>query len=183
MSAADANTQWAEFQQAAFLSRSGAALAFWPELKRALNELIEHEPFKGHVKIHTSEEYPYLLTVSAGLFDLKFAADVMSDIIFYAFTSAALKRIIPRDSAIFHRGVLRVSKGYWGLIDNVGPDVHKIFAENPEAVRHFSLADQVARYCLEKLLGGYPVIAELADDAKAKEEAAKKEAKRDSSRE
>lgn len=32
-------------------------------------------------------------------------------------------------------------------------------------------------------LDGYPVIAALADDAKAKEEAAKKEAKRDSSRE
>ena len=44
-----------------------------------------------------------ILTLSAGLFDLKLACDPLSDIVFYAFTSSSLKRLIPRESAIFYR--------------------------------------------------------------------------------
>jgi hypothetical protein len=51
-------------------------------------------------------------------------------------------------------------------------------------VQYLSLADLVARSSLEKLLGGYASIAALGDAAtaaaKVKEEAAKKEARRDS---
>jgi hypothetical protein len=183
MSVAVDNAQWIEAQQKDFDARIGAALAFWPELKRAFVDLAEQEPVKSRVKVNTAEEDPYLLTVSAGLFDLKFAVDVLSDMVFYAFTSAALKRVIPRESAIFYHGHLKLTRGPWGVIDNPGPDVHKVFADDPQSVQYLSLADRVARASLEKLLGGYPAIAALEEaavaKAKAQEEAAKKEARRD----
>jgi hypothetical protein len=178
------NAQWAELQQNDFGSRTCAALAFWPELKRAFVDLAEHEPVKSRVKLNTTEEDPYSLTVSAGLFDLKFAADVLSDTIFYAFTSATLKRVMPRETAIFYYGAIKLTRGPWGVIDNPGPGVHKVFADDPQSVQYLPLADTVARSSLEKLLSGYPAIAALEEDAaakaKAQEEAARKEAKRDS---
>jgi hypothetical protein len=177
------NAEWVEARQKDFQARTGAVLAFWPELKRAFLDLAAAEPFQSRVKVEAADEDPYLLIVSAGLFDLKFAADVLSDTVFYAFTSATLKRVIPRDTAIFHHGAIKLTRGPWGVIDNPGPDVHKVFADDPQSVQYLSLADQIARSSLEKLLGGYPSIAALdeavAAAAKAKEEAAKKEEKRD----
>ena len=178
------NTQWIESLQKDFQARTGALLAFWPELKRALLELSEYEPVSSRVVLHSSSEEPYLVTVSAGIFDLKFAADVLSDTVFYAFTSATLKRVIHRESAIFHQGQLKLTRGPWGVIDNPGVDVHKVFIAEPQSVQYSSLADQVARWSLEQLLGGYPTIVALEESAvvsqKTKEEAAAKEAKRDS---
>ena len=185
MSVAVDNAQWIEARQQDFASRTGAALAFWPELKRVFVELTAQEPLQSRVKVNTAEDDPYLLTVTAGLIDLKFAVDFFSDTVFYAFTSATLKRVIPRESAIFHYGSIRLTRGPWGVIDNPGPDVHKVFADDPQSVQYFSLADRIARGSLEKLLSGYPAIAALAEDAAAKvkvqEDAAKKEAKRDGS--
>ena len=43
----------------------------------------------------------HLFVVSAGLFDLKLAADALSDTVFYAFTSTTLKKLIPTESAIY----------------------------------------------------------------------------------
>jgi hypothetical protein len=182
MSAVVDNAQWIEARQQDFASRTGAALAFWPELKRAFVELAAQEPLQSRVKVSAAEDDPYVLTVSAGLFDLKFAVDVLSDTVFYAFTSATLKRVIPRESAIFYYGSIILTRGPWGVIDNPGPGVHKVFADDPQSVQYVSLADMVARGSVEKLLSGYPAIAALADDAaakaKAQEEAAKKEANR-----
>jgi hypothetical protein len=178
------NAQWIEAQQREFSARTGAALAFLPELKRAFLDLAGQEPFESRVTVNAAEEDPYMLTVSAGLFDLKFAADVLSDTIFYAFTSATLKRLIPTESAIFHYGQLKLTRGPWGVIDNIGPDVPKVFVDDPQIVQYLSLADQVARWSLEQLMGGYPSMLDLeeaAAEAEAgKEEAAKKEAKHDS---
>jgi hypothetical protein len=169
---------WITARQTDFAGRTGAAVAFWPELKRALLELIEEEPIRSRVQINVLPEEPNLLIVSAGLFELKFAADVLSDTIFYAFTSTLLKKLIPRESAIFHHGHLNLSRGPWGVIDNPGPEVHKTFVAEPDSVETFPLADQVARWSLEQLLGGYPKIAALeAAVAQKKEAAAKKEAK------
>jgi hypothetical protein len=184
MSAVADNTPWIEAQQKEFSARTGAGLAFLPELKRAFLDLVEHEPFQGRVEVNAAEEDPYLLTVSAGLFDLKFAVDVLSDTVFYAFTSATLKRLIPTESAIFHYGQLKLTRGPWGVIDNIGPDVPKVFVAAPQSVQDFPLADQVARWSLEQLMGGYPSVLNLEEAAaeaeEGKEEAAKKEAKHDS---
>jgi hypothetical protein len=181
MSVPSSNANWLEEQRAQF-NTPRAVLAFWPELKRALLELVEQEPLKSRVTVNTAEEDPYLTTVSAGVFELKFAADVLSDTVFYAFTSATLKRVIPRDTAIFHHGVLKLTRGPWGVIDNTGEEVHRVFADDPQSVHYLPLADQVARWSLEQLLGGYPSIVALEESAaaaaRAKEEAAQKEAKR-----
>jgi hypothetical protein len=174
------NTRWIEAQQAEFSARTGAALAFLPELKRAFLDLTGREPFQGRVEENAADEDPYLLTVSAGLFDLKFAVDVMSDTVFYAFTSATLKRVMCRESAIFHHGALKLTRGAWGIIDNPGADVHRVFAADPQGVQYLPLADEVARWSLEQLLGGYPRVVALEDAVRAKKEAATKEAKHDS---
>jgi hypothetical protein len=76
------NAQWIEAQQKQFEARTGAALAFLPELKRAFVDLAGSEPFQSRVKVNVAEEDPSLLTVSAGLFDIKFAVDVFSDTVF-----------------------------------------------------------------------------------------------------
>jgi hypothetical protein len=178
LSASESNADWLAAQQAEFAARTGAAVAFWPELKASLAGLVEAEPFRGRVKLHVSEDEPLLLTLTAGLFDLKFAADLPGDRVFYAFTSALLKKVIPLESAIFHYGQLQLSRGPWGVIDNPGPEVHQVFVDAPQGVQHFPLADQVARWSLEQLLGGYPKIAALESAAvQKKAEAAKKEAK------
>jgi hypothetical protein len=180
------NGQWVEEQQAEFKARTGAGLAFLPELKRALLELAEHEPFLSRVRVNAAEEDPYLVSVCAGLFELKFAVDVLSDTVFYAFTSATLKRVIPTDSAIFHYGQMKLTRGYWGVIDGPGEEVHTVFIDDPQGVQYSPLADRVARWSLERLMGGYAAIQALEEAAsaaaEAKEEAAKKEAKRDSPR-
>ena len=186
MSVVPDNAQWIKAQQTAFQARTGAAIAFWPELKRAFVDLAEHEPVKGHVRVNVAEEDPCLLTVTAGLFDLKFATDNLSDTVFYSFTSAQLKRLIPTESAIFHYGQMKLTRGPWGVIDNPGEDVPKVFVDDPQSVQYLSLADQVARWSLEQLLGGYPSILGLEEAAtiaeEAREKAAKKEAKRDTAR-
>jgi hypothetical protein len=173
--------QWIESRAVEFQARTGSAQSFLPELKRAFLDLTAHEPFLSRVKVNVAEEDPSLLTVNAGLFELKFAADFLSDTVFYAFASSTLKKLVPRESAIFHHGVLKLSKGPWGVMDNPGVDVHKTFIAEPQSVQYFPLADQVARWSLEQLLGGYPSIAALEEStiaaAKAREEAAKKEAK------
>jgi hypothetical protein len=176
MSAAVDTARWIEAQQAEFQSRTGAALAFWPELKRALLDLAEHEPVNSRVSLNAPTDEPYVVIISAGIFDLKFAADVLSDTVFYAFTSPTLKRVIPRDSAIFHHGQLKLTRGYWGVIDGPGAGVHKVFVDAPQSVQYLPLADQVARWGLEQLLGGYPRIAALEESAvRLQAEAAKKE--------
>ncbi len=181
MSASVANAEWVAAQQKSFAERTGAMLAFWPEFRSVLNELVEHEPAKGRIKIDSPDGEPYLLTLSAGLFDLKIAADALSDTIFYAFTSASLKKVIPRESAIFHHGQLKLTRGLWGVIDGPGTGIPKVFVDDPQGVKYFSLADRFARWCVEELLGGYAAISGLEDAAiaaaKAKEESAKKEAK------
>jgi hypothetical protein len=179
MSTLHGTEQWLEEQQAEFASRTGAALAFWPEFRSTVNQLLEEEPAKGRVAVHSSEEDPNLLTLSAGLFDLKLACDTLSDTVFYAFTSSKLKRLLPRESAIFSNGQLNLVRGYWGVIDSPGPGVAKVFADDPQTVVHFPLADRFARWCIEQLLGGFRTISALeeADLARAKEGAAKKEAK------
>lgn len=175
------NSEWLEAQQKSFAERSGAVLAFWPEFRRAISELVEQEPVKGRIAVSSKDGEPYLLTLSAGLFDLKIAADLLSDTLFYAFTSASLKRMIPRESAIFHNGQLKLSRGYWGVIDGPGVGIAKVFVDNPQGVEYFPLADRFAQWCVEGLLGGYSAIIAREEsaiaEAKAKEEAAKKEAK------
>jgi hypothetical protein len=172
------NAQWIEAQQKDFQARTGAALAFWPELKRALLDLAEDEPVSSRVSLNASADEPYVFIISAGIFELKFAADVLSDTIFYAFTSPTLKRVMPRESAIFHHGQLKLTRGPWGVIDNHGAEVHKVFIDDPQSVQYLSLADQVARWGLEQLLGGYPKIAALQEPVvKSQEESTKKETK------
>ena len=181
MSATVANAEWAATQQKGFAERVGAVLAFWPEFRRAVNELIDQEPVKGRIKIDSPEGDPYLPTLSAGLFDLKIAADVLSDTVFYAFTSAALKRVIPRESAIFHHGQLKLTRGPWGVIDGPGTGIFKVFVDDPQGVQYLSLADRFARWCVEGLLGGYTAVSALEESAisaaKVKEKAVKKEAR------
>ena len=152
-----------ETQQEEFPARTGAVLAFWPELRGALNELLEEEPAKGRIRVHTSDEEQHHLTLSAGLFDLKLACDPLSDIVFYAFTSATLKRLIPRESAIFYHGQLKLSRGYWGVIDSPGPGISRVFADDPQTVEHFPLATRFAQWCIEQLLGGYTKISALEE--------------------
>ncbi|MGC2500596.1 MAG: hypothetical protein WA400_00550, partial [Silvibacterium sp.] len=91
------NAQWAEARQKDFAQRTGAVLAFWPELKRAFLELAALEPAKSHVILAPENEIPHLFVLSAGLFDLKLTADPLSDTVFYAFTSGTLKRLIPTE--------------------------------------------------------------------------------------
>jgi hypothetical protein len=181
------NEAWIEKLQASTNTRVHAARTFFPELKAAFLALAEHEPVKSLVKIDVAEEDPRLFTVSAGLFHLKFATDDLSDTIFYAFTSAQLKRLIPTETAIFHYGQIKLSRSPWGVIDNVGEDVPKVFVDAPQSVQYFPLADQVARWSIEQLLGGYPDVMGLEEAAtvaeETKEKTAKKEAERDSSRE
>jgi hypothetical protein len=181
VSAAVNNSEWLEAQQKSFAEHRGAVLAFWPEFRRAINELAEQEPIKGRIVASSLDDEPYLLTLSGGLFDLKIAGDLLGDTIFYAFTSASLKRLIPRESAIFHHGQLKLSRGYWGVIDGPGVGISKVFVDDPQGVEYFPLADRFAQWCMEGLLGGYAAIIALEEsaiaEAKAKEDAAKKEAK------
>ncbi len=135
MSALLTNTQWAEARQKDFAERTGAARAFWPELKRAFLDLVALEPAKSHIVIGPEEdENPHLFVVSAGVFDLKLATDPLSDTIFYAFTSSTLKKLIPTESAIYHYGQLKVARGLWGVIDGPGDEVHRVFADDPQTV-------------------------------------------------
>jgi hypothetical protein len=181
MSAFVSNAQWLETQQAEFAARSGAAVAFWPEFRSALNELLEEKPAKDRIQTHSSDEDPYFLLLSAGLFDLKLACDPLGDVLFYAFTSSALKKLIPRDTAIFFHGQVNLARGYWGIMDGPGEGVPKVFVEDPQGVTHFPLANRFARWCVEQLLGGYTKISALEEAAavaaKAREESAKKEAR------
>jgi len=176
------NQQWAEARQKEFAERTGAVVAFWPELKRAFRDLVELEPAKSHVILAPQDDNPHLFIVTAGLFDLKLAADPLSDTVFYAFTSSTLKKLIPTESAIYHYGQLKLTRGIWGIIDSPGDEVHRIFAEDPQSVEHFPLADRFAQWALDQLLAGYPAIVALeeaaADKAAAEEHAAGKNAQR-----
>jgi hypothetical protein len=172
------NSQWAEARQKEFAEHTGAVLAFWPELKRAFLDLAALEPAKNHILVAPEEGNPHLFVLSAGLFDLKLAADPLSDTVFYAFTSATLKRLIPSESAIYHYGQLKLVRGLWGVVDGPGDEVHHVFADDPQTVAQFPLADRFAQWALDQLLGGYSAITALEDAAAAKAEAAKKEAKR-----
>jgi hypothetical protein len=177
------NAQWAEARQKEFAARTGAVRAFWPELKRAFLDLAALEPAKSHIVVSPQDdEHPHLFVVSAGVFDLKLAADPLSDTIFYAFTSSTLKKLVPTESAIYHYGQLKVARGLWGIIDGPGDEVHQVFADDPQTVEQFPLAARFAQWALDQLLCGYPAITALdeavAEKAEAEEEAAKKEAKR-----
>lgn len=172
------NQQWAEARQKEFAERAGAVVAFWPELKRAFRDLVELEPAKSHVILAPQDDSPQLFTVTAGLFDLKLAADPLSDTVFYAFTSSTLKKLIPTESAIYHYGQLKLTRGIWGIIDSPGDEVHRVFAEDPQSVEHFPLADRFAQWALEQLLAGYPAITALEEAAAAEEHAAGKNAQR-----
>jgi hypothetical protein len=173
-------SQWVETQQEEFAARTGAVRAFWPEFRNAINELLEEEPAKDRIKVHTSDDEPHHITLSAGLFDLKLACDTLSDIVFYAFTSASLKRLIPRESAIFYHGQLKLTRGYWGIIDSPGAGISRVFADDPQTVEHFPLATRFAQWCIEQLLGGYTKISALeeAEIASAKAQAEAKNAKK-----
>lgn len=176
------NQQWGDARQKEFAERAGAVAAFWPEMKRAFQELAELEPAKSHVIFAPEDENPHLFVLSAGLFDLKLAADPLSDTVFYAFTSKTLKKLLPTESAIYHYGQLKLSRGVWGVIDSPGDEVHQVFADDPQTVKDFPLADRFAQWALDTLLGGYPAIVALEEAASAKaeadEQAARKEAKR-----
>lgn len=176
------NQQWAEARQKEVAERPRAVAAFWPEMKRAFQELAALEPAKSHILVAPEDENPHLFVVSAGLFDLKLAADPLSDTVFYAYTSSTLKKLVPSDSAIYHYGQLRLARGIWGVIDSPGDEVHKIFADDPQTVKDFPLADRFAQWALDTLLGGYPAITALEEAAAAKaeadEQAARKEAQR-----
>ncbi len=176
------NTQWAEARQKDFAERTGAVLAFWPEMKRAFLELAALEPAKSHITLAPEDDDPQFFVISAGLFDLKLTADALTDTVFYAFTSSTLKKLIPTESAIYHYGQLKLTRGLWGVIDSTGDEVHQVFADDPQTVENFPLADRFAQWALDQLLGGYPAITALeeaaAEKAEAEEEAAKKEAKR-----
>jgi len=176
------NAQWAEARQKEFTKHPGAVLAFWPELKRALLDLTALEPAKSHVIVAPDDASPHIFVLTAGLFDLKLAADPLSDTVFYAFTSSTLKRLLPTDSAIYHCGQLKLARGLWGVIDGPGDQVPKVFADDPQTVEQFPLADRFAQWALDLLLGGYPAITRFEEAAAARtesqEQAAKKEAKR-----
>lgn len=176
------NAEWAEAKQKEFSERTNAVLAFWPELKRALLAIANLEPAKSHVVIAPEDGNPHLFVLSAGIFDLKLAADSLSDTVFYAFTSSTLKKLVPTESAIYHYGQLKLTRGQWGVIDNAGDEVHQVFADDPQTVQQYPLADRFAQWAVNQLLGGYPAIVALEEEAaakaEAKEEAAKKEAKR-----
>jgi hypothetical protein len=178
------NEQWAEAREKEFTKHSGAVLAFWPEVKRAFHDLTTLEPAKSHVIVAPDDASPHIFVLTAGLFDLKLAADPLSDTVFYAFTSSTLKRLLPTDSAIYHCGQLKLARGLWGVIDGPGDEVHTVFADDPQTVEHFPLADRFAQWALDLLLGGYPAITRFEEAAVAKaeaeEEAARKEAKRGS---
>lgn len=176
------NEQWAEARQKEFAKHSDAVLAFWPELKRAFLDLTALEPAKSHVIVAAEDVNPHIFMLTAGLFDLKLAADPLSDTVFYAFTSSTLKRLLPTESAIYHCGQLKLARGLWGVIDSAGDEVHNVFADDPQTVEHFPLADRFAQWALDLLLGGYPAITGFEEAAAAKAEAegeaAEKEAKR-----
>jgi hypothetical protein len=176
------NAQWAEARQKDFTERTGAVVAFWPELKRAFLDLTALEPAKSHVIIAPEDGNPHIFMLSAGLFDLKLAADPLSDTVFYAFTSSTLKRLIPTESAICRYGQLKLARGLWGVIDGPGDEVHHLFADDPQTVAQFPLADRFAQWALDQLLGGYPAITALEETAAAnaagEKEAARKEAER-----
>ncbi|HEX5234797.1 MAG TPA: hypothetical protein VFW25_05645 [Silvibacterium sp.] len=175
------NTQWAEARQKEFAERTNAVLTFWPELKRAFLDLAALEPAKSHVIIAPENDIPHFFVISAGVFDLKLAADLLSDTVFYAYTSSTLKKLIPTESAIYHYGQLRLTRGLWGVVDGPGDEVHQIFADDPQTVAQFPLAARFAQWALDQLLGGYPAITALEESiavkAEAQEEAARKEAK------
>lgn len=176
------NAQWAEARQKEFAKHPGAVLAFWPELKRVFLDLTALEPAKSHVIVAPDDASPHIFVLTAGLFDLKLAADPLSDTVFYAFTSSTLKRLLSTGSAIYHCGQLKLARGLWGVIDGPGNNVHKVFADAPQTVEQFPLANRFAQWALDLLLGGYPAIARFEEAAAARaesqEQAAKKEARR-----
>lgn len=176
------NQQWAEARQKEFAERNGAIFTFWPELKTAFSGLVVKEPAASHVILASEGDNPNLLVLTAGLFDLKLAAEPLSDTVFYAFTSSTLKKLIPSESAIYHYGQLKLARGMWGVIDNPGDEVHRIFADDPQSVQDFPLADRFAQWALDQLLAGYPAIVALeeaaADKAAAEERAATQDSKR-----
>lgn len=176
------NPQWAEARQKEFAERPNAVAAFWPEMKHAFQELAALEPAKSHIIFPPEDENPHLFVLSAGLFDLKLAADPLSDTVFYAFTSTTLKKLVPSESAIYHYGQLRLARGVWGVIDSPGDEVHKIFADDPQTVEDFSLADRFAQWALDTLLGGYPAVIALEEAASAKAEADEKAARKEAQR-
>lgn len=182
MNALLTNTQWAEARQKDFAERTNAVLAFWPELKRAFLDLAVLEPAKSHIVVSPQDdEQPHLFVISAGVFDLKLAADPLSDTVFYAFTSSSLKKLIPTETAIYHYGQVKLTRGLWGVVDGPGGEVHQIFADDPQTVKDFPLANRFAQWAIDQLLGGFPAITALeegvAAKAEAEEQAAKKEAK------
>lgn len=173
------NQQWAEARQKDFRERPNAVAAFWPEMKHAFQQLASLEPAKSHIIFAPEDENPHLFVLSAGLFDLKLAADPLSDTVFYAFTSKTLKKLVPSESAIYHYGQLKLARGIWGVIDSPGDEVHKIFADDPQTVRDFPLANRFAQWALDTLLGGYPAVVALEEAASAKAEADERAARKE----
>ncbi|MFT4112036.1 hypothetical protein [Silvibacterium sp.] len=159
---------WLEELNDALEARTGAGAAFWPELKHARTTLAEAEPISKYVTITVTEEEAHLLTVAAGLFKLKFALDTLSDTLIYSFISEELLDVLPLESEILHYGVIHLKQSPWGVIDGPDEDVTTYFVDDPQAVQYDPLAEQVARWGIEALLGGYEQIAEL--EALAEEE-------------
>ncbi|HEX3471082.1 MAG TPA: hypothetical protein VHT28_07835 [Silvibacterium sp.] len=178
MSALVSNSQWLETAKAEFAARTGAALTFWSEFRKSILELTGKEPARHLIAIHASDDEPNLISLSVGLFDLKLACDSLSNIVFYAFSSESLKNLTARKSAIFFHGQLNLVRGAWGVVDNPGIGVPRIFADDPQTVEKFPLADRFAQWCIEQLLGGYNKIAALEEAqiaaARARTESARK---------
>jgi len=149
-------------------ARTGAGATFWPELKAALTELAAAGPVAEFVTVTVTEEEPYLLSATAGLFTLRFLLDELSDTLMYSFSSDELLEVLPLESEILHYGVMHLKQSPWGVIDGPDEDVSTYFVDDPQAVEYDPLAEQVARWGIEALLGGYEQIAEL--EAMAAEE-------------
>lgn len=161
------NAEWLETQRQLHAERIAAVSAFWPEFQRACREFTDAEPFRGLVQLHAEAEEPRILILSAGLFDLKVAADPASDTVIYAFTSSTLTRLFPRETgetAVFANGVVKLTRGYWGVIDLPHERAPQTFVAEPQAVEKLPLADRFTRWCFEQLLGGYVTIHALAEE-------------------
>ncbi|GGH11175.1 hypothetical protein [Silvibacterium dinghuense] len=161
---------WLEEQTESLAARTGAGAAFWPQLQAALHSLAAAEPIAAHVTVAVAEEEPWLLTASAGLFTLKFALDTLSDTLIYSFVSDELLEVLPLESEILHYGVMHLRQSPWGVIDGPDEDVSTYFVDDPQSVQYDPLAEQVARWGLEALLGGFEQIAELEALAAEEEE-------------
>lgn len=158
------NAEWLAAQQKAYSDRIDAVAAFWPQFQRACREYCDRAPFQGVVRLHAEAEGSRVLMLSAGLFDLNVACDPVSDTVLFAFTSPTLTRLFPRDTDVLANGVVKLTRGYWGVIDLPHERAPQSFVAEPQAVETLPLADRFARWCFEQLMGGYPAIHALAEE-------------------